>query len=89
MPKEVQDYVHRIGRTGRVGNRGKSTSFYDPENDSGIAGDLARILQDAKQPIPEFLGEAGSSSGGGDNFGGMDFRKGVGSAQKQEEDEDW
>lgn len=30
MPKSVDDYVHRIGRTGRVGNVGKATSFFDP-----------------------------------------------------------
>lgn len=32
LPKEIDDYVHRIGRTGRVGNKGKSTSFYDEEH---------------------------------------------------------
>lgn len=89
LPKEVQDYVHRIGRTGRVGNRGKSTSFYDPETDSGLADDLARILLDANQPVPEFLGDAGLLSGGADAFGGKDIRKGVGAAKKQEEDEQW
>lgn len=31
LPKDVDEYVHRIGRTGRVGNRGKATSFYDPD----------------------------------------------------------
>lgn len=88
LPKEVQDYVHRIGRTGRVGNRGKSTSFYDPDNDSGLAEALAKILLDAKQPVPEFLGYAGFSSGGTDSFGGQDIRKDVASI-KQGEDEDW
>lgn len=29
--KSIDDYVHRIGRTGRVGNIGKATSFFDPE----------------------------------------------------------
>ena len=46
MPKSVDEYVHRIGRTGRVGNTGKATSFYDSGNDSGLAGDLAKILKD-------------------------------------------
>lgn len=31
LPKSIEDYVHRIGRTGRVGNQGKATSFYDSE----------------------------------------------------------
>lgn len=30
LPKEIDSYVHRIGRTGRVGNIGKATSFVDP-----------------------------------------------------------
>lgn len=30
MPKSIDEYVHRIGRTGRVGNKGKSTSFFEP-----------------------------------------------------------
>lgn len=30
LPKTVDEYVHRIGRTGRVGNTGKATSFFDP-----------------------------------------------------------
>jgi ATP-dependent RNA helicase DDX41 len=27
MPKEIEDYVHRIGRTGRCGKTGVATSF--------------------------------------------------------------
>lgn len=46
MPKSVDEFVHRIGRTGRVGNTGKATSFYDSGNDSSLAGDLAKILKD-------------------------------------------
>ena len=51
----TNDYVHRIGRTGRAGNRGKATSFYDPENDALISDDLIQILMESNQPIPEFL----------------------------------
>jgi len=31
LPKDgnIDEYVHRIGRTGRVGNTGKATSFFD------------------------------------------------------------
>ena len=46
LPKTGDEYVHRIGRTGRVGNRGHSVSFYDPEHDHSIAKDLLRILKD-------------------------------------------
>jgi len=55
MPKSVDEYVHRIGRTGRVGNTGRATSFYDASNDSAIAGDLAKLLKDAGQEVPSFL----------------------------------
>ena len=30
LPEFIDEYVHRIGRTGRVGNTGKATSFFDP-----------------------------------------------------------
>lgn len=79
LPKQIDDYVHRIGRTGRVGNKGKATSFYDPEQDYGLAPDLIKILKDAKQEVPEFLGTGGEGSGGGgfgNQFGARDVRRG-------------
>lgn len=77
MPKDIDEYVHRIGRTGRLGNRGKATSFYDPEQDSGIVGPLKKILSESEHSVPEFLGDAGSGGGGGGgrNFGGKDSRR--------------
>ncbi|XP_077293860.1 ATP-dependent RNA helicase vasa [Arctopsyche grandis] len=76
LPKTIDEYVHRIGRTGRVGNRGRATSFYDPSFDSFLASDLIKILEQADQPIPDFMQNYGS--GGGDfrqEFGGEDVRK--------------
>ena len=32
LPDDIDEYVHRIGRTGRVGNRGLATSFYNNGN---------------------------------------------------------
>lgn len=31
LPKSIDEYVHRIGRTGRLGNQGKAISFYDKD----------------------------------------------------------
>ena len=30
LPKSIDEYVHRIGRTGRLGNTGRATSFMTP-----------------------------------------------------------
>jgi len=56
MPDEVEEYVHRIGRTGRVGNTGRATSFFDPSEDQGVARELVNVLIKAKQPVPDWLG---------------------------------
>lgn len=48
LPSSIDEYVHRIGRTGRVGNRGKATSLYDSENDSHLAAELVKILKQVR-----------------------------------------
>ena len=63
MPEDVDEYVHRIGRTGRVGNLGRATSFYDSEEDGKISSQLLKILADCGQDVPAFL--AGGGGGGG------------------------
>ncbi|CAI0651613.1 unnamed protein product, partial [Colletotrichum noveboracense] len=50
----IEEYTHRIGRTGRMGQRGIATSFYT-ERDEPIASVLVRTLMETKQDIPEFL----------------------------------
>jgi ATP-dependent RNA helicase RhlE len=32
----AEEYVHRIGRTGRVGNNGEAVSFFDMDEDFKI-----------------------------------------------------
>lgn len=75
LPKCIDDYVHRIGRTGRVGNRGKATSFYTPENDDKMVADLIKVLTQAGQEIPEFFDAGGGfNAGESSSFGGYDIR---------------
>ena len=50
----IQEYIHRIGRTARIGNVGVATSFYNERNED-LAEDLAKILTETKQKIPDFL----------------------------------
>ncbi|KAK0562036.1 RNA-dependent ATPase [Tilletia horrida] len=52
FPLTIEDYVHRIGRTGRGGKTGKSITFFT-EEDKAHAGELMRVLKDADQPVPE------------------------------------
>ena len=56
MPKNIEDYIHRIGRTGRVGNKGKAISFYN-DNNRQIGEALVNELKKAGQKIPDFLEE--------------------------------
>jgi len=48
MPSNIEDYVHRIGRTGRCGNIGRATSFFDPNTDSQLARALVKVLVDVR-----------------------------------------
>ncbi|KAL8281471.1 hypothetical protein RQP46_006155 [Phenoliferia psychrophenolica] len=71
MPNQIEDYIHRIGRTGRAGNKGTSYAFVTPHN-GRIAGALVKILRDAGQVVPSGLEEldayGGGSSGGGTTY---------------------
>ena len=56
MPNEIEDYVHRIGRTGRGGSTGIATTFVDPSACSeAVLLDLKLLLAEAQQHIPTFL----------------------------------
>ena len=56
MPKNIEDYIHRIGRTGRVGNKGKAISFYN-SNNKQIGFALVKELKKSNQKISDFLEE--------------------------------
>jgi ATP-dependent RNA helicase DDX3X len=50
----IQEYVHRIGRTARIGNHGIATSLYNEHNED-IAPALTKLLMETGQIIPDFL----------------------------------
>jgi ATP-dependent RNA helicase DDX3X len=54
LPSDIDDYVHRIGRTGRAGNTGVSTAFFNRGN-KNIVRDLVELLREANQEIPQWL----------------------------------
>ena len=44
LPHSAEDYVHRIGRTGRAGASGEAISFYVPGNEDRILGDIEKLI---------------------------------------------
>ena len=50
----IHEYVHRIGRTARIGNVGMATSFYNERNED-IAEPLTKLLVENHQRVPDFL----------------------------------
>jgi len=48
LPNDIDDYVHRIGRTGRAGNEGQATAFYNNKN-RNIARKLVELLEHSGQ----------------------------------------
>ena len=64
FPSAMEDYIHRIGRTGRAGKTGDAYSFFTYE-DSKKSRDLIKILEDSKQQVPEQLREYARSMRGG------------------------
>ncbi|KAL8498545.1 hypothetical protein ACS0TY_021759 [Phlomoides rotata] len=54
FPLTTEDYVHRIGRTGRAGKKGVAHTFFTKEN-KGLSGELVNVLREAKQVVPDDL----------------------------------
>lgn len=64
LPNDATEYVHRIGRTGRIGNKGKATAFFDMNRDDKLARGLVKLLSDAEQTVPDWLEECALSAVG-------------------------
>jgi len=59
FPLTIEEYVHRIGRTGRGGKAGCSHTFFTI-HDKAHSGALINVLREANQPVPEDLTKFGS-----------------------------
>ena len=91
LPSDIDDYVHRIGRTGRAGNVGKATAFFNTQRDKNIVKALLELLEEANQEVPGWLDSCrremdyhsgnryssgrGRRGRGRGGFGASDFRK--------------
>ncbi|KAI0842330.1 DEAD-domain-containing protein [Hypoxylon sp. FL0890] len=60
FPLTIEDYVHRIGRTGRAGKTGQAITLFT-EHDKAHSGELINILKAAGQPVPEELLKFGTT----------------------------
>ncbi|CAI0402444.1 unnamed protein product [Linum tenue] len=83
LPNDIDDYVHRIGRTGRAGKSGLATAFFNDHNIS-LARSLVELMQEANQEVPNWLvryasrvsyGGGKNRRGGGGRFGSRDIRR--------------
>lgn len=50
----IEEYTHRIGRTGRIGNTGLATSFFN-DRDEDLGPQLVMTLLETRQKVPDFL----------------------------------
>ena len=55
MPDDIENYVHRIGRTGRGSATGTATTMINNKVEENVLADLKHLLLEAKQKIPPFL----------------------------------
>lgn len=73
MPKEIDSFIHRVGRTARGSAHGTAYSLFTPSN-SATAKDLIKVLRECNQKVPEELEamayRGGNSRNGGGRWGG-------------------
>jgi len=60
FPLTVEDYVHRIGRTGRAGAKGVAYTFFT-DREKHLAGALQNVLREAGATIPPDLAKFGNT----------------------------
>lgn len=71
MPSEIENYVHRIGRTGRCGKTGVATTFINKSCEETTLLDLKHLLREAKQRIPPVLQMLDDPRGDTEAIGGV------------------
>ncbi|KAH7173477.1 ATP-dependent RNA helicase dbp-2 [Fusarium flagelliforme] len=79
-PNNSEDYIHRIGRTGRAGANGTAITLFTTDNQKQ-ARDLVNVLTEAKQQIdPRLVEMTRYGGGGGRGYGGWGRGRGGGRA---------
>lgn len=65
FPNDMENYIHRIGRTGRAGKKGTAVSFFVGDKNGRMARELVEILSRTDQHISPELQSLAAFSGGG------------------------
>jgi len=71
VPKSAEDYIHRIGRTGRANDKGDAFTFFNAWGQQREAQEIKNVFEKAGQEVPEALEDlahgrtVGSTSSGG------------------------
>ncbi|KAI8143186.1 P-loop containing nucleoside triphosphate hydrolase protein [Fennellomyces sp. T-0311] len=60
FPLTIEQYIHRIGRTGRGGKTGTAYTFFS-DDDKAHSGELINVLKQANMPVPEELFKYGTT----------------------------
>uniref|UniRef100_A0A7S2VJF2 RNA helicase n=1 Tax=Zooxanthella nutricula TaxID=1333877 RepID=A0A7S2VJF2_9DINO len=88
MPSETDTYIHRIGRTGRIGNEGKAITFLATNEEDGASceklttlKELVQVMNSSNAKLPDWLDgliekTESAQGGGGWSWGGRDARSG-------------
>ncbi|PRP78953.1 hypothetical protein PROFUN_13265 [Planoprotostelium fungivorum] len=95
VPNHMEDYVHRVGRTGRNGAKGTAYTFISPEEDK-YAPDIVRAMENSKTAVPPELKalmdqynvkrNAGTAEATGSGYGGKGFKFDQNEAMQKEEE---
>ncbi|KAI5169966.1 hypothetical protein PAEPH01_1134 [Pancytospora epiphaga] len=63
FPKDIKEYIHKIGRTGREGKTGEAVSFIDSSITQGLVTELIAVLKESGNEVPECLTKRGTGRG--------------------------
>ncbi len=77
VPKEAEDYIHRIGRTGRRGKTGIATTFAIPGKDNRTIDDIAKLRGVINPDRPEMNDGPDQNRRGGRDQGRDQGRSGA------------
>nr|WMV69948.1 ATP-dependent RNA helicase DDX3 [Euglena gracilis]BDX17164.1 ATP-dependent RNA helicase DDX3C [Euglena gracilis] len=55
LPSNIPEYIHRVGRTGRMNRQGVAFTLFDRQADGAMEQQLQLYLQEQRQPVPEWM----------------------------------